>query len=98
MFVPGGSPSLQRLKLECEEIKTLIPKASDDDSLSVGEAAEHSPDNSPIQRRRKMAQNAGLSLEDLDILPTKEYGPNPAAGLFFCIWNYMLNFEMYASY
>ena len=86
------SDSLEKLKQECEEIKTLVPTRTsqssdhelelpDRDFLEDGDSVEVTPEESPLDSPIKMpqngsshvmTQNAGLSLEGLDLLPTKE--------------------------
>ena len=95
-----SSTSLDKLKLECEEIKNMLPmrtssessdaKArhhsddllndleSDEEEEEVGVSAMLSP------RSEKLgSQNAGLSLEDLDLLPTREQ-PNVESHIGLC--------------
>ncbi|KAI8789567.1 coiled-coil domain-containing protein 149-B-like isoform X1 [Biomphalaria glabrata] len=81
--VAGHFPNLEKLKAECEEIKTLVPHqfsqstdsssgaaniASDFES-SASSSAVHSAGTSPYH---KLNQLSRLDLEELDMLPTKE--------------------------
>ena len=60
--------SLDKLRLECEELKTLIPRQLSHDLDSPG---------SPLSPDHRLARLVGL--EDLDLLPTKE-GPSVTTG------------------
>ncbi len=55
------------------------------DTLSDG-STNTSPGDSPLHRPNKTTQNAGLSLEDLDLLPSREVTThNVGKVIFVCI-------------
>ncbi|XP_074642187.1 coiled-coil domain-containing protein 149-like isoform X2 [Tubulanus polymorphus] len=77
--IPGRAPSLEKMRLECDEIKTLIPNAAlvitgerSDVSTEIGSDLELSSSESTPEHRLTKNHNAGICLEDLDLLPTKE--------------------------
>ena len=70
---PSGGPNLDRLKEECEEIRTLIPKQVSVSSEDGHPSAEATPSCTPTHKASGPgATNGTLHLEDLDLLPTKE--------------------------
>ena len=68
--------TLEKLKQECEDIKTLMPLAGDGEDGDLMEqlpSEDTSPLESPMTSPRRVANsNAGLPIEDLDLLPTRE--------------------------
>ncbi|CAL1530228.1 unnamed protein product, partial [Lymnaea stagnalis] len=75
----GNFPNLEKLKAECEEIKTLVPRQfsqstdasmRDNSDFDTGSSATSSAISSPLHQ--KLNQLSKLDLEELDLLPTKE--------------------------
>ncbi|XP_064630224.1 coiled-coil domain-containing protein 149-like isoform X2 [Lineus longissimus] len=83
--VPARASSLEKLKMECDDIRTLIPHQtsldrdkndanhSSDLESELGQTPQMSPEGTPNHvLKMSGGSNAGLLLEDLDLLPTKE--------------------------
>ncbi|XP_012943085.1 coiled-coil domain-containing protein 149 [Aplysia californica] len=83
--VSGNLPNLEKLKAECAEIKTLVPRqysqstdaseqlrdVSDLDS-ELSSSEPNSAQSSPAHNRHTLNELSRLDLEELDLLPTKE--------------------------
>ena len=82
----AGGPNLDRLKEECAEIKTLIPKRASQSSDDTGISPSVTPVDTPVHHNfvsdtLSLSTPASVNVEDLDFLPTKEeVGTDVGAG------------------